>query len=171
MALVQDMQAQILESVDPTPEGLRTLFNLCRSNRFTSELCRNDLFWRRLYLKVRPESGDLPPQGSWRQSYIDLINRQNRVAITLEENNNSVVKSLFHRQRGGNYVVKREFSAADTYGRLWHLLQGDIVYDVYQTMNLLNIRYNPEPSGDELEDMVWAELITLPFTATAQFNG
>lgn len=110
---IEDIDLLILDLWDD-----ETLFNACRTNKATAQLCRNEAFWyNRIVNRFHPEGNILeykPANLSYKQLYKLLINPLNNpLHIAIEFGILPLVKALFperHRlaTRHADYMAERE---------------------------------------------------------------
>ena len=130
MELPPEIENQIAEfSNDPTPEGLRGLQNLCSTNRFLADLCRNDNFWKRLYQRLHPKVTK-PPFATWRRSYQILVNSQKIDLMSPEFYKTDFTELLQGLIDVASFQIERDFSVVATDGRLYSFRKGDYIVGV-----------------------------------------
>ena len=141
----------IMEQLDD-----RSLLNLCLTNKYTQELCRNDLFWQKRFVS-KFNGRIVKPEGiSWKNYYLQVISDLSYVEeeLELEEPMGLFNSEFFYNVLGGRSVTLGSFLSRATeqyinrgYSKLLH------IYYLFNLGNSIKIGYPIDRYG-ELEPIV-----------------
>jgi len=70
---IKDLDYKIMEELD-----IRSLLNFCLTNTYISELCKNDMFWKRRFEQRIGYGKFKPTDMSWRKYYLKLLSQEVR---------------------------------------------------------------------------------------------
>ena len=141
MELPYDLQQLIMESTSATLDGLKTLQNLSRLNRYTWKLIKSEEFWKRLY-RIATSEVELPIVRnrveivgvSWKQLYINFVNSSGILDF-----------DRFLTKPSQGSIFKQDLRGRDRLGRIFHFRAGDRIEHL--STNLMTgytaIRYSP----------------------------
>lgn len=98
---IKDLDYKIMEELD-----IRSLLNFCLTNIYISELCKNDMFWKRRFEQRIGYGKFKPADMSWRKYYLKLLSED----ISLEGFNQPVYvkEPLINFLRNANFGIYTE---------------------------------------------------------------
>jgi hypothetical protein len=68
---IKDLDYKIMEELD-----IKSLLNFCRTDKYISQLCENDMFWKRRFEQRIGNGIFKPVEMTWKRYYLDLLSNE-----------------------------------------------------------------------------------------------